>query len=73
MRALIFLFGASLALASAQAGDAAKQGDESSTNYFVGLPGTGEMVGVKRTTTAMRCSTRWAFASLSPATAAKPS
>ena len=49
MRALIFLFGASLAIALAQAGDAPKQGDESSTNYYVGLPGTGEMVGIKRT------------------------
>jgi hypothetical protein len=73
MRALVLLFASSLCLASAQAGEMPKQGDESSTNYFVGLPGTGEMVGVKRTTTAMRCSTRWAFASLSPATAAKPS
>jgi hypothetical protein len=46
---LVLLFASSLALASAQAGEMPKQGDESSTNYFVGLPGTGEMVGIKRT------------------------
>jgi dienelactone hydrolase len=49
MRALVLLFASSLALASAQAGEMAKQGDESSTLYLVGLPGTGEMVGIKRT------------------------
>jgi hypothetical protein len=49
MRAWVFLFASSLALTSAQAGETAKQGDESSTLYLVGLPGTGEMVGIKRT------------------------
>jgi hypothetical protein len=49
MRAPVFLFAFSLALVSAQAGEMAKKGDESSTIYFVGLPGTGEMVGIKRT------------------------
>ena len=49
MRALLFLFASSLALASAQAGELTKQGEESSTLYMVGLPGTGEMVGIKRT------------------------
>jgi hypothetical protein len=48
MRTLALLFATSLALASAQAGEMAKQGEESSTTYFVGLPGTGEMVGIKR-------------------------
>jgi hypothetical protein len=45
---LLRLFASSLALASAQAGETAKQGQESSTTYLVTLPGTGEIVGIKR-------------------------
>ena len=48
MRALVLLFASSLALASAQAGEMAKQGDASSTLYLVGLPMTGIIVGIMR-------------------------
>jgi hypothetical protein len=52
MRALVLLFASSLALTSAQAGETAKQGSDSTTTYFVEIPTSGghlEWVGIIRT------------------------
>ena len=52
MRAWVFLFASSLALTSAQAGETAKQGSDSTTTYFVEIPTSGghlEWVGIIRT------------------------
>ena len=51
MRTLVLLFASSLALASAQAGEMAKQGEESSTIYYVMLsysPDVVEWAGIRR-------------------------
>jgi hypothetical protein len=51
MRALVLLFASSLALASAHAGEMAKQGSDSSTIYYVTIA-PNEYAGVKRTDSA---------------------
>jgi hypothetical protein len=52
MRALVLLFASSLARASSQAGEMAKQGSDSTTTYFVEIPtsvGQIEYIGIIRT------------------------
>jgi hypothetical protein len=52
MRALVLLFASSFALASAQAGEMAKQGSDSTTVYWVEIPagaGPREWAGIIRT------------------------
>ena len=48
MRRLVLLFASSLAIASADAGEMAKQGNDSSTIYYVQIA-VNEYAGVKRT------------------------
>ena len=48
MRRLVLLFASSLALTSAQSGEMAKQGNDSSTIYYVQIA-VNEYAGVKRT------------------------
>ena len=66
MRSSVLLFASSLALASAQADEMAKEGVESSTIYYVMLSSSGDSVewaGIRRIDSGdARNSTRWAFA-----------
>jgi hypothetical protein len=51
MRSSVLLFAASLALTSAEAGEAAKQGEENATAYYVAIPDSGstvQWVGIRR-------------------------